>query len=377
MIEFKARCGHTVRAKDNDAGGIVRCTYCGAPADVPVDGSHEVSFLLHDIDDAKAKANAAEPKGRRWFQRGPGSRRSFAPFAVVFRLCYLAGLIIVVVILVRKVIIPLTDPKERERRFASLGLAPREVRETASRPSTVRRGLVDGADAGGIYIQSVPSGAAAFCVSTADAPVAGRISAVPQAIQLEASGQAVRVANGSYVVEVAFPWNHPSLSHPDLSQHAEYLAFRRAVEHASEEERRKLINEFFLPDAADEVFVDRTPDQIYFVRQYRNVVVDHERSSGVRALFLPRIAPTRGAFVLTPLLNGYLPANRAYEFDEKHVRSELHYYGVSGPEEAAAIEALWRIGTIPLVTPDKRVLLFKIGICDGTLSAAVLRELPP
>jgi translation initiation factor IF-2 len=36
MIEFKAECGHTVRAKNEDAGQAVRCSYCGKAAKVPI-----------------------------------------------------------------------------------------------------------------------------------------------------------------------------------------------------------------------------------------------------------------------------------------------------------------------------------------------------
>ena len=37
MIEFKAECGHTIRAKDEDVGKVVRCAYCGREAQVPED----------------------------------------------------------------------------------------------------------------------------------------------------------------------------------------------------------------------------------------------------------------------------------------------------------------------------------------------------
>jgi len=50
MIVFKAECGHTVRAKDEDAGGVVRCSYCGRNAKVPETDDTSLDLLLGEIE---------------------------------------------------------------------------------------------------------------------------------------------------------------------------------------------------------------------------------------------------------------------------------------------------------------------------------------
>ena len=109
MIEFKAECGHTVRAKDEDAGGLVRCSYCGRPANVPEDAGDDLDFLFSDIEQPEASAIKRKRKRARAKllakrQRRPGE---FNPFAVILRLCYGALLIIIVIVVGRMFVIPL------------------------------------------------------------------------------------------------------------------------------------------------------------------------------------------------------------------------------------------------------------------------------
>ena len=65
MIEFKAECGHTVRARDEDAGGVIRCSYCGRNAKVPDNLDSDLDFLFQDLD------QSAQPVAER--RRGGGS----------------------------------------------------------------------------------------------------------------------------------------------------------------------------------------------------------------------------------------------------------------------------------------------------------------
>ena len=110
MIEFKAECGHTVRARDEDAGSVVRCSYCGRPANVPDEAGDELDFLFNDVE------QPAEESGRR--KRGkriPGGgvfakkrgKGEFNPFPIVLRLCYAALLIIIVIFVGRMYVLPL------------------------------------------------------------------------------------------------------------------------------------------------------------------------------------------------------------------------------------------------------------------------------
>ena len=103
MIEFKADCGHTVRAKDENAGGVVRCSYCGKETQVPESGGDELDFLFRDLEQGEEVSRKARRKRRKAGgppTSGGARRRPFDPFAVVLRLCYAAGLIVIVIVIV-------------------------------------------------------------------------------------------------------------------------------------------------------------------------------------------------------------------------------------------------------------------------------------
>jgi hypothetical protein len=374
MIEFKAECGHTVRAKDEDAGGVVRCSYCGRTAAVPEDEKGDLSFLFREVEPAQ---EAPRRKRRsKLFRSKPGG--PFNPFPLVFRLCYAALLVVVLVVVIRKFVLPLIrDPHELSRRFeATSNTAP----ANSSAPATTQgsgggTGLLEPRNLSGLYVMSTPPGASVFTLEEAKAPVGGRVSNNPNATKFVADGRPVRVNDGTYVVEVAFAWNDPSLSDPALSNYDEYLKFRRAIEAASDTTRTELASRYFLPDEASHVFIEETLDQIYIVRQYRGVSVRQGQSPGVRALFLPRIqGKESGAFALEPLLRGYIPDRKLYAFDEKHVQNELAYYGVAGADQPYVLQALSRIGLVPYRVSDGQLRLFKIGIQDGGFATRVLSE---
>ncbi|MCH7702690.1 MAG: hypothetical protein IID37_13490, partial [Planctomycetes bacterium] len=116
MIEFKAECGHTVRAKDDDGGKVVRCSYCGRDARVPeqqdeVDG--DLDFLFRDVEQS-AESEAQSP-GRRRSRRRSRSRAPFSaysadrfnPLAVALKMVYVAVILIVVIFVGKKFIYPL------------------------------------------------------------------------------------------------------------------------------------------------------------------------------------------------------------------------------------------------------------------------------
>jgi len=378
MIEFKAECGHTVRARDEDAGGVVRCSYCGRNAGVPESASADLDFLFNEVQ-PPAEPGAAGRRGKRrkgkpLFARKKRTPGEFNPFAVVLRLCYAAALITIVVVVAKMFVIPMLDPQKRAQMFRGVSpTAPPSKRDDVSSKTQERSrgpGLIRDTRVTGLYVGSMPMGAAVYCVDESKAPASGRIHQVPGCIQLRTNGECPHPADGSYIVEVAFPWNDPN-----LNTYPNYFEFRKQLEPASHEQRKRLVDEYFIPDEAAAVLVDQAEDQIYIVRQYRGVTVRQGQSKGVRALFLPRIRGTQPrTFALEPLVTGYIPNVKNYQFDEKHVRNELAYYGVAEADQPFVLEALSRIGLIPYMTADRRVRLFKIGIQDGAFATRVIRE---
>lgn len=380
MIEFKAECGHTVRAKDEDAGGVVRCSYCGRTAAVPENEKNDLSFLFKDVEQQPASARRKRSRLGGFFRKR--SSGSFNPFSFVFRLCYVALLVIALVVVIRKFVMPMFDPETRTRRLAAApeagGSPASDSPGRGSTGSSQSRGLMGVDFSSGMYVASSPPGAQVYCIEESRAPAGGRLTSLPNSTRFQANTTPPRLSDGLYVVEVVFAWNDPRLSDPSLPYHNQYVQFRRAVEKASASARTQLLNQYFLPDEASSVFVDETPDQIYLVRQYRSVPVRQGHSPGVRALFLPRIeAKDAGVFAIEPLLHGYIPSQRAYNFDEVHVTSELAYYGVTPADQPHVIQALARIGLVPYVTPDGMVRLFKIGIHDGVFATRLLGAAKP
>ena len=158
--------------------------------------------------------------------------------------------------------------------------------------------------------------------------------------RVSANGTSLSVADGSYVVDVMLPWNDPNLNDSTLPYFSMYREFRRKIEYASDNERRDLLEEYFVPDGAVEVFIDQTPDQIFIVRRFVGIHVRDGRSRGVRALFLPKVARDSGAtFSIEPLVERYLPVEPAYAFSRAHVQSELDYYEVSLTDREAILES--------------------------------------
>ncbi len=382
MIEFKAECGHTVRARDEDAGGRVRCSYCGRDADVPdQNDAGDLDFLFQDVEQqdapAKRRRKKRKPKALRGGDLKPGG---IDPFSIVLKVCYVTGLIVVCVVIARQWVMPLFEDGALANRSKS-----RQVNRTPKEKPTVRAskstrapapGLIGRTGANGLYVASTPPGATVFVLELSKAPKVGRINEVQGAQKLAPGSGTMRLSDGSYVVEVAFPWNHSGFTDESLRDAANYVAFRKSVENASFERGVELMKGYFLPDEATNVFVDRAAGQIYLVRQYRDVVVRRGRSKGVRSIFLPKLkAEGLSTFLLEPLLQGYIPSKKNYSFDEALVRRELKYHDVASSDIRLVVEALSRIGEIPYVTADGRMRLFQIGIYDGEFRAPSIEEL--
>ncbi len=379
MIEFKAACGHTVRAKDEDAGGVVRCSYCGRQVDVPDSRDDNLDFLFRDDQAIEGDDGAGRRRRSLFFPTPLRVRGRFDPYAVIVWMCYVAVLFIVVIVVARKGV-PLGQKAvkvvwERVWPNEKVDDGDDQLQQVADVfREEGRLGLTTLVTPPGLYVASTPPGATVYIVRKSNAPHTGRIQSVAEHTMLT-NDQWLNVPDGEYVVEVVLPWHDQSLVDKSLPNHERYCAFRRAVEDASEEQCVRLLEDYFVPDEAWPVFIDKTEDQIYIVRQYRDVVVDDRWSKGVRAMFLPKIAEQgRKSFSLATLVRYYVPEEEVYVFDRNHAYGELEYYKVPVSDRGTILQALTRVGVIPYVTPDGRTRLFKIGIKDGIFAAKVIRE---
>ena len=390
MIEYKAECGHVLEATDEDAGKLVRCSICGRTSTVPGGDDSGFDTLLDKVEQREPITDAKSLKRRR-DKRLAGRRAKrevrpgqIDPLGIVLKMCYAAALLVIVIYVGKRYVIPLLPKDGPTKAATQRGDAPSEAKQgtgvsAVPTDGAAAPGLIDRPLGRGLYVSSVPSGAMVFCVEASQAPPRGRIRGVGGCVKGRATGGRLPIsADGTYVVEVVLPWNAPGLNDPTLPLHESYLDFRRSLEAASDDERRSLIESFFVPDDAWSVFADQTDEQIYLVRQYRNVEIREGRSLGVRALFLPWIRPEGGNAIDTrQLVEAYIPDAVQYRFDAAQARAEMNYYGVPESQQSFVREALARIGVIPFVTADGRTRLFKIGIDDGAFSSRVVREAEP
>lgn len=377
MIEFKADCGHTVRARDEDSGGVVRCSYCGRTTSVPEEMGDELDFLFRDVEQQekpekkrrKSRRPARAPK-----KRPPGA---FNPFAVVLRLCYAALLISIVIVVGRKFVLPLFQEGGLTGRVAQIG------NQQDPEPTTKRRerlplrdetapGLIGWRPGSGLHVAAIPPDVKAYYIEADKFSQGIRVAELRNAKELHVNQPGNLLSEGEYIVEVAILWNNKRLkSYPDYN-----LVFRRAIDTASTvAEQERLADEYFLPDGSFRIFVADTDARKYIVRQYR-VTGGGTRAKAVRALFLPRIHKEGSeALAIEELLAGhYLPNEERYRFDNEDVRTDLEYEGVAPADLVFVLDMLRRVGVAPYVFDDGSTKVFMIGIDDGKLGYKELSQ---
>ncbi len=305
MIEFKAECGHTVRARDEDGGGVVRCSYCGKPANVPEGSGDDLDFLFNDVEqDANEPKRAKRRRGKsKRAARGMGGQGEFNPFAVVLRLCYIALLIIIVLVVGNEFVIPLFQEGGVGARTSGPDEPDRGIDDAPGRIPKSGKSRMREARPGILYAGSTPAGARIFCIKASEAPPEGRIHNTRN-VTTCANEICKPRGYGVFVVEVAIP-----VRHPDLRLGPDYLEFRRRLNNATKDKaRQEAAEEYFIPDGSV-VLVDRAEGQEYIVRQYRHIERRKDRATVVNALFLPRIhrASGRGYSIDALIKDAFIP----------------------------------------------------------------------
>lgn len=381
MIEFKADCGHTIRAKDQDAGKVVRCSYCGRTATVPDEGGENdgLEFLLSEVERASEEGAAVASVPRRRKRRSSllgakrAGRREFDPFGFSLKLIYFAALIIVVYVVSKKFVWPLITQE------TPVGSA--SVRTEESTPAIEdlpqidpslpeRPGLLALKGDSGMYVDAAPRSASVYYTPTdGHYPLGKSITDAEERSRPQQPGIQLNNVQGDYIVEVAINWNDPA-----FTNYPDYWQFREDIENCSDKDCEQALEEYFIPDGADAVFIDRSREQIRIVRQYKNVLVRDGQWTAVRALFLPRIDKPDGRGFSIERLLPFLPADRAYNFNKDHVRRELEYYRVPVDDQTFIIDALERIGVIPYGTPHKGMRLFKIRVDSDAFVAPIINN---
>lgn len=376
MIEFKSSCGHTIRARDEDAGKPVRCSYCGEEAKVPSAEEEDLDFLFTEIGgapDKAAPASSARRGGRPARGRRKGGGLLSNPMELVRQLAYVAGLLIVIIVVAKLFIVPqYWNWRERQRAlsmYRNHGYAEIADHPPAAPRSSLGLGTLGGDQ--GIYVSAVPDSTKVYFIEQDRFRRGERIASMGTCSHAAANSELSVESGKSYAIEVVVAWNDPALTrYPKYGE-----AFRHPLENAkTDEAKSQLMAGYFQMDGAAQQFVDESVDQKYLVRQYENVRALPGRWTAVHALFIPK------DLSVAKLVDEFLPHDEVYGFDADHVLSELDYYRVPYVDRDPIVRALARIGVVPYTTTDEenvlRIRLFKIDIQTGQFAMQVLREIP-
>ncbi len=390
MIEFKADCGHTVRAKDDDAGKAVRCAYCGREAAVPDDERDELDFLFSEVGEKTSSGSGSAKVGRKAAAAAgmPFTPRSQSdPFNVIKKMAYVAAFLICAIFVGKKYVWPMiSDAIEGEQRqVATADPKESEVRTptrplSTSRPSprkTSRNGFIkDDLSAhgdSGVYVLPVPDDVIVYYCD-ADESKEGFDWVLPGAGDNEVSrvdgARAIKLDPGSYtfVAMVAVNNSHFMRRYEAWG----YIATRKKIEDAKIKEGEvksdspaiREIDRFFRPDASEATGVMRIRGRVHIARRY-SVRVDVDKWSMLAPLFLPYIGDLARTVEL-------LPSEQAFKFNEQDIRTELDYYEVDPKVQTYIGDILGRVGTISYRMDDNKMQLFRIDPMDGAFIAVAL-----
>lgn len=368
MIEFKGECGHTIRARDEDAGKTVRCSYCGKESQVVVKPAEGFDGLLDEVertgelDPEATKAERRRHRAQMRAQRRMAGARD--PFDIIRKMIWVAAGIIVIILASTKgveIIRSLPDPRDRGEPRADADNTPSPRQEAPAptvQPAPTGLGLLTtrlDPLAQGVYVTSAP--AAADIYHLADWDRSSPILDAPDADQGIKTNASLRLEPGKRVIAIAVRVNSP-----ELMRYPEYEELRRRIE--SNSLGRETLGNYFLPDESIDTRVEKRRGAQFIVRVYTLEIASREWRQ-VTALFLPRVSVTEA--------NEYLTVGNHYGFDRSEVVRELSHYRVPAEDHEPLMEALRRMGAMTyFVEQDSAYRVFRIDLVDGFLTSAAL-----
>lgn len=384
MIEFKADCGHTVRAKDEDEGKIVRCAYCGREVQVPDDATDEIDFLFGDdeaeeVEDRDAKS-ARGGRGSMPFKRRP---RSADPFAIVTKMSYVAVFLIAAIFIGKRYAWPMftetflteQEPLKTKPPASPNSAAPPSAARTPAAPLH-KYGLVkprlDRRGKEGVYINPIPATASIYHrpFDTAADPNDFEWLLNPNVARMTRPPYIRDLKPGVHEVVVMYAISDRQLKH---YRGFGYNQFRREVEEELGDKDQsgdadKIAQLYFTPDDALDTRVVRIRDVVTIVRRYR-IVVRRAEWRVLTPLFLPARCDMRE-------LAGFRPKESSFAIDATDLHEELAYYEVPEGDRGFIEDILISIGSISYGWDDgknRSYRMLKISPVDGVFTARRLQ----
>lgn len=366
MIEFKGECGHTIRARDEDAGKAVRCSYCGKESQVVVKPTDGLDGLLDQVErTGELDPEATKAERRRHRAQLRAKRRQAGapdPFDIIKKMVLVAAAIILGIIVWTKgveIIRSLPDPRDRGGSRTTVDATPTPGAATPT-PQPVHTGLgllttrLDPLDQG-VYVTSAPAGADIYSLSEWDR--ASPILDAPNADHGIKTNAPIRFEPGQRIIAVAVRVNDP-----DLMRYPEYEELRRRIE--SNSLGRDTLRNYFQPDESIATRVEKRRGAPFIVRVFALDIASREWRQ-VTALFLPRVD--------VDLAVDFLTGGNNYGFDRTEIIRELTHYRVPAEDHESLIEALRRVGAMSyFVEETSTYRIFRIDLVDGFLTSATL-----
>jgi len=363
MIEFKAECGHTVRAKDEDAGKVVRCSYCGRETQVPEKhpGSEDLEFLFSEVEKTGVYESPADRRRVQRMKGKPSARppgpvlgdARVTPYSIVLKLCYVCVLMVLLIIIGKMVYHQVTQVRTKPAIADPHPPAPGDPGSGEERLGLLRPRLSPGG--AGLYVRSVPDGAEIYVTRKGAGRSGSMLGFKPEDVRcVLSSGETTdRVTVGEeYDVYVVLRINDP-----ELMKLPGYSALRWDYEQTRND---GLFDEYFLPDGSSQVMTDVMPNRpLVVIRKYECKIFDRTWTP-VIALFLPELP-------LSELVR-YLPQETSFGFREDEIRAELEYYGIEATDRKYMVDILRRIGMVPYRSASTGLYrIFSINLTDGSI----------
>jgi len=366
MIEFKGECGHLIKARDEDVGKIVRCSYCGGESLVapPAGAGDDFGGLLNEVE----RTGEYDKHATKTLRKQHRAKKKAAaieagatdPVEVIKKMIYVAMAIVAIAIAwsyAVKVIRSLPDSDHRIAGSAGSETTPTPS-PTAAPSGAGMRGLLTtrlDAQQQGVYVTSVPANCDIYIMDNWDER--SSIINAPSADYNTRTNAAIRLPDGRRFVAVAI-----RLNHSELMNMPDYPQLRRRIER--DDYTIADLEAFFVRDGSVATRVDDRNGSKYLVRVF-DVRVSSRLWQQVTALFLPD-CPIES-------LVKKLPARVNYGFNEADVKRELAFYQVDAKDHDAIIKALHRIGLVtydPLDGSSARS--FRIDLDSGALTSVAL-----
>jgi len=371
MIEFKGECGHMIRARDEDVGQVVRCSYCGHESLVTPPAGDGMGGLLDEVErtgtyDARAtraqrKQHKAQTKGTA-VQGGPAD-----PFDVIKKMIYVAIAIVVIALAWNLTTDFLREQQQKDRHMAGPGRSTPGPSSPGGRPNENQtdsrqnrgKGLLTtrlDSQQQGVYVTSIPSRLSVYALESWDHRQ--EFMTTEGASLNIRTDTSVRFTPGDHYIAVAIRVNHP-----ELMDEPGFPELRRRIE--SGDYQPAVLDSFFAMDGSIATRVEQRADSLYLVRVFEQKVPARGWKQ-VTALFL-------ASRPISSLVEK-LPDREQYGFDDEIARGELEFYKVPPEDHDAIITALKRIGRVvyaPEDSADHRV--FRVDLEDGMLTSYQLR----